>query len=74
MFATNELKRLFQSQPSNPKESWNIAVVYREGAPQPWVVACGYEIENGQWSRGNYFIEKEDAMKNFINNVKIYCM
>ena len=38
------------------------ALVFREGAVQPFVYASGYDRETGEWSQGSYFSDPADAV------------
>lgn len=38
--------------------------------PQPFVVAFGYDLENGTWSYGWYFTYLPDAKKSFYSHIE----
>lgn len=50
----------------------NVAVLKNdlENDPQPYVIAYGYDIDNGTWNYGKYFSELSDAKKSFYNHMK----
>ena len=50
----------------------NVAILKNnlENDPQPYVIAYGYDIDNGTWNYGKYFSELSDAKKSFYNHIK----
>ena len=50
----------------------NVALLKndRENDPQPFVVAFGYDLEDGTWDYGRYFSTLENAKKGFYNHIK----
>ena len=38
--------------------------------PQPYVIAYGYDMENGTWSYVKYFTYLSDAKQVFYNHIK----
>ena len=49
----------------------NVALLKndRENDPQPFVVAFGYDLENGTWSYGKYYDTLEQAKKIFYKGL-----
>lgn len=50
----------------------NVAILKnnRPNDPEPFVIAYGYDIENGTWNYGRYFTSLEDAKKTFYKKMK----
>lgn len=50
----------------------NVAILKNnlENDPQPYVIAYGYDIDNGTWNYGKYFSELSDAKKSFYKHIK----
>jgi len=48
----------------------NIALLKntRKNDPEPYVVALGYDINNGIWASGWYYDKLEDAKKSFYRH------
>ena len=50
----------------------NVAILRnnRENDPYPYVIAYGYDMENGTWANGSYFRYLADTKKSFYNHIK----
>lgn len=50
----------------------NVAILKNNqpNDPEPYVIAYGYDIDNGTWNYGKYYSELSDAKKTFYKNMK----